>query len=52
MLLRRYHKTEVKEKIDYDSYTKSGLKTLLDEKGVEYTDRDNKDKLIKLLERD
>lgn len=42
-------KKEIVESVDYEELTKAELKEMLDEKGIEYSDRDNKSKLIELL---
>ena len=42
-------KVEIVETIDYEELTKAELKEMLDKKGIEYSDRDNKSKLIELL---
>ena len=43
-------KMEIVEVVDYEELTKAELKEMLDKKGIEYSDRDNKAKLIELLE--
>ena len=35
--------------VDYEEMTKAEIKEILDEKGIEYSDRDNKATLIELL---
>lgn len=40
---------EIVETIDYEELTKAELKEMLDKKGIEYSDRDNKATLIELL---
>ncbi len=42
-------KKETVETIDYEELTKAELKEMLDKKGIEYSDRDNKATLIELL---
>ena len=44
-------KATVSEKaiVDYEEMTKAEIKEILDEKGIEYSDRDNKATLIELL---
>lgn len=42
-------KMEIVETVDYEELTKAELKEMLDKKGIEYSDRDNKSKLIELL---
>ena len=42
-------KKEIVEVIDYEELTKAEIKEILDEKGIEYSDRDNKATLIELL---
>lgn len=42
-------KKEIIEVIDYEELTKAELKEILDERGIEYSDRDNKTTLIELL---
>ena len=42
-------KKEIIEVIDYEELTKAELKEMLDKKGIEYSDRDNKATLIELL---
>lgn len=42
-------KKEIVETIDYEELTRAELKEMLDKKGIEYSDRDNKSKLIELL---
>lgn len=42
-------KKEIVETIDYEELTKAELKEMLDKKGIEYSDRDNKATLIELL---
>ena len=42
-------KKEIVESVDYEELTKAELKEMLDKKGIEYSDRDNKSKLIELL---
>lgn len=38
-----------KETVDYDEMTKAEIMDLLKEKGIKFSDRDNKSKLIELL---
>lgn len=40
---------EIVETIDYEELTRAELKEILDKKGIEYNDRDNKSTLIELL---
>lgn len=40
---------EQEEDIDYNEFTKAELSEMLDEKGIEYTTRDTKAELIKLI---
>ena len=40
---------ETVEATDYEEFTKAELKEILDKKGIEYNDRDNKSTLIELL---
>ena len=40
---------ETVETADYEEFTKTELKEILDKKGIEYNDRDNKSTLIELL---
>ena len=40
---------ETVETIDYEELTRTELKEILDKKGIEYNDRDNKATLIELL---
>ena len=42
-------KKEIVEVVDYDEMTKAGIMDILKEKGIEYSDRDNKATLIELL---
>lgn len=42
-------KKEIVEVIDYEELTKAEIKEILDEKGIEYSDRDNKATLVELL---
>lgn len=57
MLLSRRRKqfkenkvVEIKEELsNYEEMTKAEIKAILDTKGIEYNDRDNKSTLIKLL---
>lgn len=42
-------KMEIVETVDYEELTKAELKEMLDKKGIEYSDRDNKATLIELL---
>ena len=42
-------KKEIVEVVDYEELTKAELKEMLDKKGIEYSDRDNKATLIELL---
>ena len=42
-------KKEIVEVVDYEEMTKAELKEMLDKKGIEYNDRDNKATLIELL---
>lgn len=42
-------KKEIVEVVDYEEITRAELKEMLDKKGIEYSDRDNKAKLIELL---
>lgn len=43
-------KVEDVQEVDYSALNMDELKDLLDERGIEYKARDNKDKLISLLE--
>lgn len=40
---------EIVGTIDYEELTRAELKEILDKKGIEYNDRDNKSTLIELL---
>ncbi len=40
---------EIVEGVDYEELTRAELKEMLDKKGIEYSDRDNKTTLIELL---
>lgn len=42
-------KVEIVEAVNYEEMTKAELKEMLDKKGIEYSDRDNKATLIELL---
>lgn len=42
-------KMEIVEAVNYEEMTKAELKEMLDKKGIEYSDRDNKATLIELL---
>jgi len=42
-------KKEIVEVVDYEELTRAELKEILDKKGIEYNDRDNKSTLIELL---
>ena len=42
-------KMEIVEVVNYEELTKAELKEMLDKKGIEYSDRDNKATLIELL---
>lgn len=50
MLLRRYKRNKEVVEINISALTNKELKALLDEKGIEYDARANKETLIKLLE--
>ncbi len=40
---------EIVEGVDYEEMTRAELREMLDKKGIEYSDRDNKATLIELL---
>ncbi len=40
---------EIVEVVDYEEMTRAELKEMLDKKGIEYSDRDNRATLIELL---
>ena len=42
-------KMEIVETVDYEELTKAEIREILDGKGIEYSDRDNKATLIELL---
>ena len=42
-------KKEIVETVDYEEMTKAEIMDLLKEKGIKFSDRDNKSKLIELL---
>ncbi len=42
-------KKEIVEVVDYDEMTKAEIMDLLKEKGIKFSDRDSKSKLIELL---